>query len=82
MYYEETNTTKDHTTGIAKSLISYSKVEIGKFIREIEQNKRKTSLRTNNYCDLDSFANLSKRKCPGCRTLKFPVIRALIFVFI
>ena len=57
MFYEETNTTKDHSAGIANSLISYSNVEIGIFIREIEQNKWKTSLRTNNYCDLASFAN-------------------------
>ena len=57
IFYQETNTTKEHSEAIANSLINYSNVEIGIFIREIGPSRWKTSLRTNNYCDLSSFAN-------------------------
>ncbi len=57
-FYEETNTTKEDSEGIANGLIFYKDVEIGIFIREIENNKWKASMRTNNFIDLAKFAQL------------------------
>ena len=56
-FYRETRTSKEDSEGIANSLINYSDVELGIFIREIEPQKWKASLRGNNYYNLSDFAN-------------------------
>ena len=56
-FYKETKTSKEDSEGIANSLIFYNGIEIGAFIREIDKDEWKISLRTNNFIDLSVFAN-------------------------
>ena len=55
-FYDQTGTTKEDSEGIANSLLNYSDVEIGIFIREIGTDKWKISLRSNGFKDLSDFA--------------------------
>ena len=55
-FYDKTSTSKEDSEGIANSLLNYSDVEIGIFIREIDNDKWKISLRANGFKDLSDFA--------------------------
>ena len=55
--YKETKTSKEDSEGIANFLLNHKEVEVGIFIREIEKNSWKASLRSNGFVDLSKIAN-------------------------
>lgn len=55
--YEETNTTKEDSEGMANYFLHHMEVMIGIFVREIDDKSWKVSLRSNGYIDLSKLAN-------------------------
>ena len=55
--YEDTQTTKEDSEGFSNYLLSHKEIKIGIFIRQIDINEWKISMRSNGYIDLSRLAN-------------------------